>query len=112
MNLREFCVMEVLNIASTHYAVYAPDVLRPLSPLVYAATAAQVLETLWSDTFFEGKEFEVIKDMTVHQISATLGRLARGYPVRHEPLVARPKGIKNNRTKWCLTKYGAHILCA
>lgn len=111
MNLREYCILEVLNIASTKYSEYSPSILRPLQPLLYQATAAEVRIVLLEDDRFEVERL-IIGDLTVRQIGATLGRLARyrANRIRSEPLVERPKDC--TRDKWALTKAGVAILSA
>lgn len=97
MNVREYALLETLNIASTIYAQRHP-VFR------FEATAVQVANTLATDE-------RLIADfgftMSPRQISARFAIMALGRPRRPEPLV---KAIVPN--KWALTQAGCKVMLA
>jgi hypothetical protein len=98
MNLREYTVLEVLNIAST---IYQRDGQ-------FQASAVEMVEVFNTDRRFEAERR--IMGFSVRSMGGSLGRLAGGknaWPVRSQPLVERV-----GSRRWKLTRAGVGVLNA
>ena len=98
MNLREYMVLDALNIASTVHGRFVKGEGRH-----YQATAAQIAETMLTDDRY-GPEYDWA---TPGAVAMCLRQLAKGYPERREPLVERA-----TTKKWRLTRAGCRVLLA
>lgn len=94
MNLREFQVLDGLNIASTRHS-------RHLIRHGFECTAAQLADVMVSDPRF-GYDWA-----TPRSVGAVLRGLARSWPHRREPLVE-----KVDSRRWHLTDAGVRVLSA
>lgn len=101
MNLREYVVLDALNIASTQYGKWD----REAHERHFQATTAQIVEVFKTDSRFVAERR--IMGFNTRSMGASLGRLGRGMPIRREPLVRRV-GTK----KWRLTDAGVKVLSA
>ena len=95
MNLREFVILDVLNIAST---IHGHDG-------VYQATAAEIVEVFRTDPRWEAERR--IMGFNARSVGASLGRLRRTRAAWQPPLVQH---VGNNG--WALTPAGLDVLAA
>jgi hypothetical protein len=106
VNLREFAVLEAMNIATTQHQVPPPrgacfaDRLRWDG---YRATAAEVAQTLIDDDRLA--ELGAFLYLSPREVGAMLGRMALGLPERREPLVE-----KVTSRHWRMTDAGVKAL--
>ena len=95
MNLREFVVLDVLNIASTKHQRDGE----------FQASAAEMIEVFRADGRWEAER--QIMGFNERLMGASLGHLSRGWPTRREPLVER-----HGSRRWRLTNAGVRVLGA
>lgn len=93
MNLREYVVLDVLNIASTQY----------MRDGEFQASAAEMVETFRTDSRYQAERR--IMGFNAASMGASLGRLSRGHPTRRESLVERV-----GSRRWQLTAAGVKVL--
>ena len=110
MNLREFVILDAMNIATARYQRHPRDwktksLAERLRYRGFQATAAQVAEVLLEDERLA--EIGQFTHLTSREVGETLGRMAQGYPERRAPLVE-----KLDTRHWRLTDAGVEALSA
>lgn len=107
MNLREFIVLQAMNIATTDHGRRYPTADGG-SYWEFEATAKQIAECINHDEWFR-KHFGE-HEMNSRQVGAILGALNRVYPNRNylaRPLVRR---VSQSRKTWQLTNAGVKVI--
>ena len=113
MNLREFAVLDAMNIATTQHQVASPrgawrgiGLAERLRWSGYRATAAQVAAALEDDDRLA--ELGMFLRLTPREVGVMLGRMSKGHqPYRREALVERV-----TTRHWRLTDAGVRVLSA